>query len=68
MNTIPFRQPLAGGLPEFQEDAPSLEPARETPTKGGGGSVSVSNVLSGSGSGGVNFCGRDLDFVDGNVQ
>ena len=33
----------------------------------GGGSVSVSNVLSGSGAGGVTIWGRYLGFVGGNV-
>ena len=36
--------------------------------EGGGGSVSVRNVLSGSGAGGVILWGRDLGFVGGDVQ
>ena len=49
-------------------DAPSLERAREISTEGGGGSVSVRNVLSRSGSGSVNFGSVDLGFVGGNFQ
>ena len=62
------RRRLVGGPPEVQEGAPSLEPAMETSTEGGDGSVSVGNILSGSDSGGVNFWGGDLGFVSGNVQ
>ena len=41
--------------PKFWEGAPSLEPARETAKDRGGGPASVSNVLSGSGEGSIDF-------------
>ena len=62
------RRLLVGGPEEFQEGAPSMEPANKTSTDGGDGSVSVSNILSVSGSGNVNFWGGDLGFFRGNVQ
>ena len=48
-----------------------MEPVRETTTEGGFGSVSVSNVLSGSGAvgaGGATIWVRYLGFFGGNVQ
>ena len=44
-----------------------MDLARETSMKRGGGPASVSNIISGSGTGGINFWGGDLDFVGGNV-
>ena len=45
-----------------------MEKVRETTMEGGGGSVSVRNVLLGSVAGGVTFWGRVLSFVEGNAQ
>ena len=67
MDVGPVRQRLSGGPPECREGAPSLDPARETSKERGGGTVSVRNVLAGSGAGGIAFGGRDLDFVGGDV-
>ena len=39
-----------------------MDPARETANERGGGPVSVSNVLSGSGAGGITIWGRYLGF------
>ena len=40
-----------------------MDPARENSTERGGRTVSVRNVLLGSGAGGVNIWGGDLGFV-----
>ena len=48
--------------------APSFETDKETPTDGGGGSISVRNVLSGIGAGSVTIWGGDLGFVGGNIK
>ena len=64
----PFGQRLASGPPECQEGAPSLDPDRENSTEEGGGAVSVSNVLSGSGTVSVTLWGGDLGFIGGNFQ
>ena len=47
---------------------PSLDPSRETTAEEGGGSVSVSNVLWGSGTCGVTLWVGYLSFSVGNVQ
>ena len=59
----PVRQRLAGGPLEFWEGPLDLEPAVEAATEGGGGATSVRHVLSGGGSGSLNFWGGDLGFV-----
>ena len=53
---------------ECREGAPSLDLARETSKEIGGVTVSVRNILSGSGTGSFTLWGGDLGFVDGNVQ
>ena len=45
-----------------------MELAKETAKERRGGPASVSNVLLGSGVGGVTLWGGDLVFVSGNVQ
>ena len=64
----PVGQQMAGGTPEYQEGAPSLEPVRKATTEVGVVPVSVSNVLSVSGAGGVIIWGGDLGVVGGNDQ
>ena len=59
---------MDGIPPERREDAPSMEPARETAKERGGGTTSVRNVLSSSGAGGVTLWGGDLGFVGRNFQ
>ena len=59
---------LAGGPPEYQEGAPSLETVRKATTEGGGGSVSVRNVLLDSGEDGVTLWGGYLGAFDSNYQ
>ena len=44
-----------------------MESSGETAKEGGGGSVSVWNVLSGGGPGSINFWGIDLGLVGGDV-
>ena len=63
----PVRRRLASGLPEFCEGAPSLEMARGTYKNRAGGTPSVSNVLSGSGAGGVTLWEVDLGFAGSNL-
>ena len=65
MAARPVGRQLAGGPPEYQEGMPILRPVSKATTGGGGGSVSVRNILSGSGAGGVTLWGRDLGIVGG---
>ena len=44
-----------------------MESAGETSQEGGGGAMSVRNVLSGGGPGSPTFGGGDLGFVGGDV-
>ena len=61
------RRCLVGGMNDFQEGAPSMEPARDTAKYRGGEPVIVRNVLSGSGVVGINIWGGELGLFVGNV-
>ena len=52
---------------ESWEVAHSMDSDRETAKQREGRPASISNVLSGSGAGGITIWGRDLGFVGGNV-